>query len=130
MQLVLTVLLELVQQGDKGLISPSVSFDQRRRVSTRADESRTKQTLASLSPLLSPFFHLVHPKSRAAVPGPFTRLSESSLASRQALDLVFTLSRDGSAATGGLVQAVDKACELRGGALAQRWTSLRASTRV
>lgn len=92
------------------------------------------QTLESLSPLLTPFFHLVHPKTHASHPGPFTRLDPSSSASRSALDLVWYLagSRSSSGGDGiesqpvmGLVAAVERACALVGGEAAQRWESLR-----
>ncbi|GAA5882497.1 hypothetical protein JCM3774_006132 [Rhodotorula dairenensis] len=120
MEPVLSVLLNLVQQGDKGLIP--------------------RRTLESLAPLLTPFFHLVHPKTRAALAGPFTRLGGTSPASRQALDLVWYLARSevgsrpgngsGSAAAEtsplqGLVAAVERACAVApSGEAAQRWHGL------
>ncbi|GAA5991810.1 hypothetical protein JCM10908_002216 [Rhodotorula pacifica] len=116
-ELVLSVLLELVQQGDKGLIS--------------------RATLESLSPLLIPFFHLVHPKTRAPHPGPFTRLPSTSPGARQALDLVWYLARPyaernaSPEATNenvqGLVDAVERACAVVGGEAAERWRALRVT---
>lgn len=114
-ELVLSVMLKLVQQGERGLIP--------------------RATLESLSPLLTPFFHLVHPKTHASHPGPFTRLDPSrSSASRHALDLVWYLAgpryssgaESPNSAVAGLVGAVERACALVGGEAAQRWESLRS----
>ncbi|BGP55047.1 rRNA processing protein [Rhodotorula sphaerocarpa] len=89
------------------------------------------ETLLSLSPLLTPFFHLVHPKTRAPLPGPFTRLPADSNASRLAVDLVWYLGRsaveEGETVEGveGLVKAVETACEAVGGEVQARWEAVR-----
>lgn len=130
-------MLKLVQQGERGLIPRAVSHF---ALSVKSMEkltrrTLTRQTLESLSPLLTPFFHLVHPKTHASHPGPFTRLDPSrSSASRHALDLVWYLAgpryssgaESPNSAVAGLVGAVERACALVGGEAAQRWESLRS----
>ncbi|GAA5837562.1 hypothetical protein JCM11251_002014 [Rhodosporidiobolus azoricus] len=67
-ELVLTFLLKLAQQGSKGVLPSSALFP--------------------LPPLLTPFFHLLHP-SRGSMAGPFCRLSTPVQA--KAMDLAVYL---------------------------------------
>ncbi|BGP15502.1 rRNA processing protein [Rhodosporidiobolus nylandii] len=90
-----------------------------------AKDTGTSEALASLLPLLSPFFHLQHP-SRGAMPGPFCKLPASAQA--KAMDLVVYLSALAPAAAKALQDAVGRAVEVcakedEGWARA-RWTAV------
>ncbi|GAA6018421.1 hypothetical protein JCM11491_006991 [Sporobolomyces phaffii] len=113
-ELVIAFLLKLAQQQDKGVLSPS--------------------TLASLAPVLIPFFHLSHP-SRGALPGPFTRLAPRVQA--KCLDLasyLVVVSSEGPDAEGEgrdkLRQSVERAIACCKGENAERLSERWRATAV
>ncbi|GAA6039721.1 hypothetical protein JCM8097_001370 [Rhodosporidiobolus ruineniae] len=109
---ILSFLLKLAQQGDKGALPPSL--------------------LTPLLSLLPPFFHLSHP-SRGAIPAPFTKLPFA--VQSKAIDLVAYLTA--ASAAGGAaekeklreaVEAAVRACEKTdGGRVRGRWESVRGA---